>query len=56
VSDKINKHTGKKVSQMSVPALVSRYRGLVTGPPDLRSKDPPESSATFRPIMTDGAR
>lgn len=36
---------------MSGPSLVSRYRGTVARPPDLRRKDAPEIPATFRPTM-----
>lgn len=46
-----NNKLGKNISQMSGPSLVSRYRGMVTRPPDLRRKDAPEFSATFRPTM-----
>lgn len=31
--------------------MVSRYRGTVARPPDLRRKDAPEIPATFRPTM-----
>lgn len=50
-SDKVNKCPGNQVSQMNDPLLVSRYRGVVARPPDLRSKDAPEFPATLRPTM-----